>query len=107
MNEGRTVFAQLMELVPHHQFRRCVERYRGNARVRRFRCWDQFLCMAFGQLTYRESLRNLHLRARRHPEETPRHRAQPLHNPTDPERQRIRENRAFTSIQLRDSLARR
>jgi hypothetical protein len=59
MNEGRTVFAQLMEHAPHHQFRRCVERYRGNAGVRRFRCWDQFLCMAFGQLTYRESLRDI------------------------------------------------
>src|SRR5215212_2693702 len=59
MNEGRTVFAQLMEHAPHHQFRRCVERYQGNARVRRFRCWDQFLCMAFGQLTYRESLRDI------------------------------------------------
>jgi hypothetical protein len=59
MNEGRTVFAQLMEHAPHHQFRRCVERYKGNARVRRFRCWDQFLCMAFGQLTYRESLRDI------------------------------------------------
>lgn len=224
MNEGRTVFAQLMEHAPHHQFRRCVERYRGNARVRRFRCWDQFLCMAFGQLTYRESLRdieaclralegklyhmgirarvsrntlavanekrdwriyaefaqilihearrlyvdepfladleetvyaldsttvdlclslfpwarfrttkaavklvdqaapadqvllrrvgqrgedpnldrNLHLRAGRHPEETAWNRTQPLHNPTDPERQRVRENRAFTSIQLDD-----
>jgi hypothetical protein len=59
MNEGRTVFAQLMEHAPHHHFRQCVERYRGNARVRRFRCWDQFLCMAFGQLTYRESLRDI------------------------------------------------
>jgi uncharacterized protein DUF4372/DDE family transposase len=59
MNEERTVFAQLMEFAPHHLFRRCVERYQGNARVRRFRCWDQFLCMAFGQLTYRESLRDI------------------------------------------------
>jgi len=59
MNDGRTIFAQLMEYAPHHHFRRCVERYRGNARVRRFRCWDQFLCMAFGQLTYRESLRDI------------------------------------------------
>jgi len=59
MNDGRTIFAQLMEYAPHHHFRRCVERYRGNARVRRFRCWDQFLCMAFGQLTYRDSLRDI------------------------------------------------
>lgn len=41
MNEGRTVFAQLMEHAPQHQFRHCVERYQGNARVRRFRCWDK------------------------------------------------------------------
>jgi hypothetical protein len=59
MNDGRTIFAQLMEYAPHHHFRRCVERYGGNARVRRFRCWDQFLCMAFGQLTYRDSLRDI------------------------------------------------
>ena len=59
MNEGRTVFAQLMDYAPHHHFRRCVERYNGNARAYRFRCWDQFLCMAFGQLTYRESLRDI------------------------------------------------
>jgi uncharacterized protein DUF4372/DDE family transposase len=59
MNEGRTIFSQLMEHAPHHHFRRCVERYRGNHGVRSFRCWDQFLCMAFAQLTYRESLRDI------------------------------------------------
>jgi hypothetical protein len=59
MNEGRSVFSQLMEHAPHHHFRRCVERYRGNHGVRRFRCWDQFLCMGFAQLTYRESLRDI------------------------------------------------
>lgn len=59
MNEGRSVFSQLMEHAPHHHFRKCVERYRGNHGVRRFRCWDQFLCMAFAQLTYRESLRDI------------------------------------------------
>lgn len=59
MNEGRSVFAQLMEHAPHHHFRRCVERYGGNRGVRSFRCWDQFLCMAFAQLTYRESLRDI------------------------------------------------
>jgi hypothetical protein len=58
MNDGRTIFAQLMEHAPHHHFRKCVERYGGNRGVRRFRCWDQFLCMAFAQLTYRESLRD-------------------------------------------------
>jgi hypothetical protein len=59
MNEGRTIFSQLMEHAPHHDFRKCVERYRGNHGIRRFRCWDQFLCMAFAQLTYRESLRDI------------------------------------------------
>ena len=59
MNEGRSIFSQLMEHAPHHHFRRCVERYRGNHGVRSFRCWDQFLCMAFAQLTYRESLRDI------------------------------------------------
>src|SRR5438034_9893128 len=59
MNLGKAVFAQLMDLVPAHQFRRCVERYRGNYKVSIFSCWDQFLCMAFAQLTYRESLRDI------------------------------------------------
>ena len=59
MNLGQTVFAQLMDFVPAHEFRRCVERYRGNYKVSRFSCWDQFLCMAFAQLTYRESLRDI------------------------------------------------
>jgi hypothetical protein len=59
MNEGRSLFSQLLEHAPHHHFRRCVERYRGNRGVRSFRCWDQFLCMAFAQLTYRESLRDI------------------------------------------------
>lgn len=59
MNEGRTVFAQLMSLAPHKAFARCVERYRGNARLRSLSCWDQYLCMAFAQLTYRESLRDI------------------------------------------------
>lgn len=59
MNQGRTLFAQLLDLAPHNAFRRCVERYGGNRRVRTFTCWDQFLCMAFAQLTYRESLRDI------------------------------------------------
>jgi len=58
MQSGRSVFAQLMDQVPDHDFRKCVRRYAGNYRVRRFSCFDQFLCMAFGQLTYRESLRD-------------------------------------------------
>jgi hypothetical protein len=48
-----------MEWVPHYEFHRLVERYRGDYKVSSFSCWDQFLCMAFAQLTYRESLRDI------------------------------------------------
>ena len=59
MNMGRTVFAQLMELLPLSEFRRCVERYDGDYKVQHFTCLDQFLALAFAQLTYRESLRDI------------------------------------------------
>jgi len=59
MNVGSTVFSQIMDFLPMHQFRRCVDRYQGNYRVRSFTCYDQYLCMAFAQLTYRESLRDI------------------------------------------------
>jgi hypothetical protein len=59
MNAGKTVFAQLMDFIPAHEFARCVDLYQGNYKVSRFSCWDQFLCMAFAQLTYRESLRDI------------------------------------------------
>jgi Domain of unknown function (DUF4372)/Transposase DDE domain len=59
LNTGRTVFAQLMEFVPTYQFQLCVDRYRGNHYVKDFSCWDQFLCLAFAQLTYRASLRDI------------------------------------------------
>ena len=59
MNIGRTVFAQLMDFLPRHEFQKCVDRYHGNRRIRKFSCYDQFLCMAFAQLTYRESLRDI------------------------------------------------
>jgi hypothetical protein len=59
MHLGRTVFSQLMDFVPRHEFRRIVRSYRGEHRVRHFSCWDQFLSMAFAQLTYRESLRDI------------------------------------------------
>jgi hypothetical protein len=61
MNIGKTVFSQLMDFLPMKEFRRCVERYNGNYRVRSFSCWDQYLCMAFAQLAYRESLRDIEL----------------------------------------------
>lgn len=59
MNVGKTVFAQIMDFLPLHQFRKCVNRYQGNYKVQKFSCYDQFLCMAFAQLTYRESLRDI------------------------------------------------
>src|SRR5271169_4430683 len=59
MNSGRTIFAQVMDFLPLTQFRRCVERYRGDYKVKEFSCWDQFLSLAFAQLTYRESLRDI------------------------------------------------
>jgi hypothetical protein len=59
MNTGKTVFSQLMDYLPLHQFRKCVQKYHGNYRVRSFSCLDQFFCMAFAQLTYRESLRDI------------------------------------------------
>ena len=59
MNSGKTIFSQLMDFLPRQNFRRCVDRYRGNYKLQRFSCWDQFLCMAFAQLTYRESLRDI------------------------------------------------
>lgn len=59
MNQGATIFSQLINLLPHRDFRRCVERYSGDKNIRTFSCWDQFLCMAFAQLTYRESLRDI------------------------------------------------
>src|SRR6266576_4499108 len=59
MNLGRTVFSQLVDFLPTYQFQICVERYQGNRYVKDFSCWDQFLCLAFAQLTYRESLRDI------------------------------------------------
>ena len=67
MNQGTLVFAQLTQHLPLTTFRRCVARYRGERKVKTFSCLDQFLCMAFAQLTYRESLRDIEacLRAQR------------------------------------------
>jgi hypothetical protein len=67
MNEGKFVFAQLMQHLPLSTFRRCVLFYDGEHKVKSFSCLDQYLCMAFAQLTYRESLRDIEacLRAQR------------------------------------------
>ncbi len=59
MNSGGTVFAQLIEHLPHKEFHRYVARYRGDRYAKNFSCWDQYLTMAFAQLTYRESLRDI------------------------------------------------
>ena len=67
MDQGRTVFAQLISYLSHNEFNRCVARYNGNKGVRSFSCWDHLLTMVFAQLTYRESLRDIEvcLRAQR------------------------------------------
>ncbi len=59
MNAGRTIFSQLIEHAPGKEFQKCVARYRGDSHLRGFSCWDQYLAMAFAQLTYRESLRDI------------------------------------------------
>ncbi len=59
MYTGQMVFSQLMDFLPKHEFNKCVRRYQGNYRVRNFSCLSQFQCMAFAQLTYRESLRDI------------------------------------------------
>jgi transposase len=61
MNSGRTLFAQVMDFLPLNEFRKCVDRYRGDYKVKTFSCLDQFLCLAFAQLTYRESLRDIEM----------------------------------------------
>jgi hypothetical protein len=59
MYTGKLVFSQVMEHLPLHVFHQCVDRYNGNYKVKEFSCLEQYLCMAFAQLTYRESLRDI------------------------------------------------
>ncbi len=59
MNEGRTVFAQLLDFLPKYEFDKCVARYYGKRRVRKLPAYEQFLVLAFAQLTWRESLRDI------------------------------------------------
>jgi len=68
MYTGKIVLSQLTDFLPMNEFRRCIKRYCGNRRIRNFSCWDQFVCMVFAQLTYRESLRDIEacLRSARH-----------------------------------------
>src|ERR1039458_2620176 len=65
MYGGQYVFAQVMDFLPLTTFRRCVARYSGEHRVKRFSCLDQYLCLAFAQLTWRESLRDIEACLRR------------------------------------------
>ncbi|MBM3205959.1 IS4 family transposase, partial [Candidatus Shapirobacteria bacterium] len=59
MNTGKILFAQVMDFICRYEFQKCVNQYHGNHKIKSFSCWDQFLCMAFAQLTYRESLRDI------------------------------------------------
>jgi len=59
MDTGKPVFTQIMDFLPTYEFHQCVRRYHGHYKMKSFSCWDQFLCMAFAQLTYRESLRDI------------------------------------------------
>lgn len=56
MFQGKFIFSQLMELAPRYEFKKCVDKYNGEYKVKHFSCWQQFLCMSFGQITYRDSL---------------------------------------------------
>ena len=59
MYTGKLIFSQVTDFLPMHSFRQCVERYQGHHKVKSFSCLDQYLCMVFAQLTYRESLRDI------------------------------------------------
>jgi transposase len=69
MRTGKTIFSQVTEWIHPEQFRRCVQRYQGNYRVRNFPCWDQFLAMSFAQLTYRDSLADIEVCLRSRPDQ--------------------------------------
>jgi hypothetical protein len=69
MRTGKTIFSQVTEWIHPEQFRRCMQRYQGNYRVRNFPCWDQFLAMSFAQLTYRDSLADIEVCLRSRPDQ--------------------------------------
>jgi len=69
MRDGKTIFSQVMEWIHPEQFRRCVQRYNGNHRIRNFPCWDQFLAMSFAQVTYRDSLADIEVCLRSRPDQ--------------------------------------
>src|SRR6266699_2758549 len=66
MSQEQTVFAQILQFVSYDDFRICVRRYEGNKGFRRLSCWEQFLAMAFAQLTHRESLRDIEVSLNAH-----------------------------------------
>ena len=66
MNQGKYIFAQLTDFLPCRVFDRLVEKYSGNKKIRTFTCWNQMLCMIFGQLTARDSMRELMLSLEAH-----------------------------------------
>ena len=59
MYTGKTIFSQIMNFIPRYEFNKCVDKYKGNYRARFFKCWDQFCCMCFAQLSFRESYRDI------------------------------------------------
>ena len=59
MNSGQYILSQLLDFIHRQQFHRCVARYQGEYKVRHFSCWQQFVCLVFAQLTWRESLRDI------------------------------------------------
>ena len=71
MNTNKLIFSQVMDHLPLHTFRRCVSRYHGNRYVKKFRCYEQYLVMAFSQLTHRESLRDIEVCLRAHQKKPP------------------------------------
>lgn len=68
MNNGKTIFSQIMSCFPKYEFDKKVRKYNGNFKVRHFNCWDQFLSMSFAQLTYRSSLRDIEACLNAHPQ---------------------------------------
>ena len=59
MNTGRSLLSQILTYIPKYQFDKIIEKYKGNYKTQEFSCWEQYVCMVFAQLTYRESLRNI------------------------------------------------
>lgn len=59
MNTGRSLLSQILTYIPKYQFDKIIEKFKGNYKAQEFSCWEQYVCMVFAQLTYRDSLRNI------------------------------------------------